>query len=82
MMGVIYMGIILMTSLNVRGTVCVTTSQVMVVCEAERAQGRKRETTWVALMIQLEKFVGGVGWVVGWLTPTTYIQLDGAGSII
>ena len=34
-------------------------------------------------MIQLEKFVGGggrgvlVGW---WLTPTTYIQLAGAGS--
>ena len=32
-----------------------------------------------ALMIQVEKFVGGVGWVVGWLTPTTYIQIDGAG---
>ena len=33
-------------------------------------------------MIQLEKFVGGGGgWVVGWLTPTTYIQLAGAGSI-
>ena len=39
-------------------------------------------------MIQLEKFVGGGGvvvwWgggVVGWwLTPTTYIQLAGAGS--
>ena len=30
-------------------------------------------------MIQLEKFVGG-GVVVGWLTPTTYIQLAGAGS--
>ena len=31
-------------------------------------------------MIQLGKFVGGgVGW---WLTPTTYIQLAGAGSII
>ena len=28
------------------------------------------------------KFVGGgVGWG-GWLTPTTYIQLAGAGSII
>ena len=44
-------------------------------------------TRWVALMIQLEKFVGGgvvVWWgggVVGWLTPTTYIQLAGAGSI-
>ena len=40
-------------------------------------------TRWVALMIQLEQqqhgeFVGGVvGW---WLTPTTYIQLTGAGS--
>ena len=33
-------------------------------------------------MIQLEKFVGGGG-VVGWLlTPTTYIQLTGAGSKI
>ena len=31
-------------------------------------------------MIQLEKFVGDGG--VGWLTPTTYIQLAGAGSII
>ena len=37
-------------------------------------------------MIQLGKFVGGgvvVWWgggVVGWLTPTTYIQLTGAGS--
>ena len=31
-------------------------------------------------MIQLGKFVGGVGG--GWLTPTTYIQLAGAGSII
>ena len=30
-------------------------------------------------MIQLEKFVGGG---VVWLTPTTYIQLAGAGSII
>ena len=44
-------------------------------------------TRWVALMIQLEQqqhgeFVGGwVGWVGGWLTPTTYIQLAGAGSI-
>ena len=28
----------------------------------------------------LRKFVGGVG-VVGWLTPTTYIELAGAGSI-
>ena len=42
-------------------------------------------TRWVALMIQLEQqqhgeFVGGVV-VVGWLTPTTYIQLAGAGSI-
>ena len=41
-------------------------------------------TRWVALMIQLEQqqheeFV--VGWG-GWLTPTTYIQLAGAGSII
>ena len=28
------------------------------------------------------KFVGGVGWVGGgWLTPTTYIQLTGNGSI-
>ena len=34
---------------------------------------------WVALMIQLGKFVGG-GLVV-WLIPTTYIQLAGAGSI-
>ena len=35
-----------------------------------------------ALMIQIEKFVGGgVVVVVGWLTPTTYIQLAGAGSI-
>ena len=35
-------------------------------------------------MIQLEKFVGGgvVVVVVGWLTPTTYIQLAGAGSKI
>ena len=35
-----------------------------------------------ALMIQLVKFVGGgvVVVVVGWLTPTTYIQLAGAGS--
>ena len=33
-------------------------------------------TRCVALMIQLGKFVGG--W---WLTPTTYIQLAGAGSI-
>ena len=33
-------------------------------------------------MIQIEKFVGGgVVVVVGWLTPTTYIQLAGAGSI-
>ena len=32
-------------------------------------------------MIQLEKFVGGeVVVVMGWLTPTTYIQLTGAGS--
>ena len=38
----------------------------------------KSFTRWVALMIQLEKFVGGG--VVGWLTPTTYIQLAGAGS--
>ena len=45
-----------------------------------------RATRWVALMIQLDvrvrtsraqKFVGGVGW----LTPTTYIQLAGAGSM-
>ena len=40
-------------------------------------------TRWVALMIQLDvrvrKFVGGGG---GWLTPTTYIQLAGAGSIV
>ena len=35
-------------------------------------------TRWVALMIQLGKFVGV--WVVWWLTPTTYIQLAGAGS--
>ena len=35
-------------------------------------------------MIQLGKFVGGVGgWVGGgWLTLTTYIQLAGAGSKI
>ena len=39
-------------------------------------------------MIQLGKFVGGgvvVWWgggVVGWLTPTTYIQLTGAGSMM
>ena len=33
-------------------------------------------TRLVALMIQLGKFVGG-GVVVGWLTPTTYIQLAG-----
>ena len=44
----------------------------------------KRITRWVALMIQLEQqqheeFV--VGWG-GWLTPTTYIQLAGAGSKI
>ena len=42
-------------------------------------------TRWVALMIQLEQqqhgeFVCGV--VGGWLTPTTYIQLAGAGSKI
>ena len=41
------------------------------------------KTRWVALMIQLGKFVGGGGGVVGWwLTPTTYIQLAGAGSIM
>ena len=34
------------------------------------------KTRWVALMIQLGKLVGGVGW----LAPTTYIQLTGAGS--
>ena len=40
-------------------------------------------TRWVALMIQHGKFVGGVEWVGGrWLTPTTYIQLAGAGSMI
>ena len=38
-------------------------------------------------MIQLEQqqqgeFVGGVGGVGWWLTPTTYIQLAGAGSIL
>jgi len=46
-------------------------------------------TKCVALIIQLDvrvrtprarKFVGGVGGL-GWLTPTTYIQLAGAGSI-
>ena len=42
-------------------------------------------TRWVALMIQLEQqqheeFVCGVVGG-GWLTPTTYIQLAGAGSI-
>ena len=42
-------------------------------------------TRWVALMIQLEQqqhgeFVGG--WGGWWLTPTTYIQLAGAGSKI
>ena len=50
---------------------------------------KKIKTRWVALMIQLEQqqhgeFVGGwVVWLVwgGWLTPTTYIQLAGAGSI-
>ena len=31
-------------------------------------------------MIQLGKFVGGGVAVLGWLTPTTYIQLAGAGS--
>ena len=41
------------------------------------------KTRWVALMIQLEQqqdeeFVLGWG---GWLIPTTYIQLAGAGSI-
>ena len=46
----------------------------------------KEKTRWGALMSQLEQqqhveFVGG-GVVVGWwLTPTTYIQLAGAGSI-
>ena len=42
-------------------------------------------TRWVALMIQLEKQQYGefvCGGVVGWLTPTTYIQLAGAGSKI
>ena len=41
-------------------------------------------TRWVALMIQLEQQQHGefvCGWV-GWLTPTTYIQLTGAGSKI
>ena len=43
-------------------------------------------TRWVALMIQLEQqqhgeFVVVVGGV-GWLTPTTYIQLAGAGSTV
>ena len=32
------------------------------------------------LMNQLLRVCGGVGWVV-WLTPTTYIQLAGAGAI-
>ena len=50
----------------------------------------KSDTRWVALMIQLEKFVGGWGgcvwWVVvvggwgGWLTASTFIQLAGDGS--
>ena len=45
-------------------------------------------TRWVALMIQLEQqqhgeFVVGVGGLGGWwLTPTSYIQLAGAGSKI
>ena len=39
-----------------------------------------KRTRWVSLMIQLGKFVGGG--VDGWLTPTTYIQLAGAGSKI
>ena len=52
--------------------------------EVELAE--EQNTRWAALMIQLGKFVGGgvVAWwgggVVGWLTPTTYIQLAGAGS--
>jgi len=46
---------------------------------------RIKTTRWCALMIQLEKqqhgeFVSGGVVVVGWLTPTTYIQLAGAGS--
>ena len=45
------------------------------------------KTRWVALMIQLDMRMRtphtrtcGSGWG-GWLTPTTYIQLAGAGSI-
>ena len=50
----------------------------------------KSDTRWVALMIQLEKFVGWWGgcvwWVVVvgkwgvWLTASTFIQLAGDGS--
>ena len=44
-------------------------------CHTETLWPPKHITRWVVLMIQLGKFVGG------WLTPTTYIQLAGAGSI-
>ena len=54
----------------------------MKICENKLE--KEKNTRWVALMIQLEQqqhreFVFG-GWWVGWLTPTTYIQLTGAGS--
>ena len=54
---------------------------------AQKTQCQQKEqqyTRWVALMIQLEQQQHGefvVGWWWGgWLTPTTYIQLAGAGS--
>ena len=48
---------------------------------ADICKQQKQLTRWVAIMIQLGKSVGG-GWWGRWLTPTTYIRLAGAGSII